>query len=75
MNQETKHKFHKCSKEDCFVCNGGLKYCDACGGAEVTLPFNCPERKMTEDEERKIANYDLDYVNGGWVIPKKKIYA
>lgn len=32
-----KHKLHKCDDENCFICNGGLAYCEVCHLGEVEL--------------------------------------
>jgi hypothetical protein len=36
------HVFHKCDKDDCFICNGGLSLCVVCGQGEVELQPECP---------------------------------
>lgn len=60
------HKQHKCDKEDCFVCKGGLYLCDICGGAEAALPTDCPGKALEEEELRQISTGLLDFVNGEW---------
>lgn len=32
-----KHQCHKCNKNDCFICEGGLLYCEVCHLGEVEL--------------------------------------
>ena len=32
-----KHQYHKCNKNDCFICEGGLLYCEVCHLGEVEL--------------------------------------
>lgn len=46
-----------------------LGLCKVCGGAEASLTTHCPNRKLTEDEERKIIKGDLDFLDGMWIIP------
>lgn len=31
------HQYHKCNKNDCFICEGGLLYCEVCHLGEVEL--------------------------------------
>jgi len=44
-------------------CNGEvvLALCKVCGGAEASLPKNCPGRRLTEEESSKIINGQLDF--------------
>ena len=35
------HVFHKCSNDDCYVCNAGLSLCTICGQAEGELEKFC----------------------------------
>lgn len=44
-----------------------LQHCKVCGGAEGTLPKNCPGRRMTEEEEALVWCRKLDFVNGRWL--------
>lgn len=61
------HVFYKTQDKDRpdAICdkNGEvvLKLCRICGGTEITLPTNCPGRKLTIDEEEKIKNQELDF--------------
>lgn len=51
----------------CNICDGGLALCKVCGGAEASLPTECPGRRMTEQEELDVQTGCLNYVNGHWV--------
>ena len=55
-----KHSFHK--RED------GLLHCYVCGGAEVTLPKECPGQKMTDKEAELVGSGKLNYINGKWIL-------
>jgi hypothetical protein len=43
-----------------------LGLCRVCGGAECSLPTNCPGRILTGKEEDLICADELDYVDGCW---------
>ena len=57
---------HKCNRDQCGICDGGLSVCLVCKGAEATLPSECPGRALTEEEEAQIGAGLLDYVGGKW---------
>lgn len=40
------HVFHKCSKEHCMICEGGLLHCEVCGEGEGTLADYCPGKRQ-----------------------------
>lgn len=42
-----------------------LALCRVCGGAEATLPPECPGRKLTESEELNISSGKMDFALGG----------
>lgn len=50
----------------CSVCSGGLFICKVCGGAEGSLPTECPGKPMTSDEEDAVYAGRHDFVNGEW---------
>jgi len=56
------HVFHKCNDPNCSVCNGGLAYCDVCGGAENSLPNACPGYRMDDHEQALVASGNLNFV-------------
>lgn len=61
-----KHTQHTCEDENCNVCRGGLSLCTICGGAEGSMPTECPGRPLTMKEDDDIYNGKLDFINGGW---------
>ena len=66
------HKKQRCSSEcgDCNVCI--LYLCETCGGAEASLPSECPGRRMSAMEEELVQAKLLDFKSGGWVPGKRK---
>lgn len=67
-----KHRLYRCDghceQEHCPYCDGGLSYCPTCGGAEGSLPEDCPQRRMTDEEEKAVYRGELDFrvKLGGW---------
>lgn len=61
------HHFHRCDSGDCAICDGGLKYCLVCGGAESSLPSDCPGVRMTEQQEELISTGLLNFQDGEWM--------
>lgn len=60
-----------CRCEDprfCPVCEGGLKHCRTCGGAEGSLPTECPGVRMTEQQETEVYARELDFIDGAWKV-------
>lgn len=55
------------SDRSCPVCDGGLSICVTCGGAEASIPSNCPQRPMTPEEQDDVAAGTLDFFNGRWL--------
>lgn len=53
------HDFHE--RED------DLAHCKVCGGAEGSLPTDCPGVKMTSEQEDKVYGCELDFRCGEWV--------
>lgn len=45
-----------------------LSLCLVCGGAEATLPSECPGRDLTNEEEDAIEAQRLDYEGGQWRV-------
>ncbi len=66
----TKHTLYKCPPEcdhpHCPICEGGLALCIVCGGAEGSLPTDCPGYKMSQTQEDNVFNKTLDFINGEW---------
>lgn len=50
----------------CPICDGGLKWCKVCNGAEGSLPFECPGEPMTEAQEKAVQAGTLNFFAGGW---------
>jgi hypothetical protein len=65
-----RHLRYRCPPdcERCCICEGGLYSCVTCGGAEGSLPTDCPGRRMTSEEQDEVYAERLNYVRGaGWV--------
>lgn len=61
-----RHVQHVCQDEDCFVCNGGLSWCTVCGGAEASMPAECPGDMMTQYQQDEIQGGRLNFKDGAW---------
>lgn len=66
--QQWKHVLHTCNREGCFICNGVLAQCIVCGGAEATLPTECPGVQMTQEQQDAVQLNQNDYINGSWTV-------
>lgn len=54
----------------CMFCDGGLSSCTVCGGAEGSLPTDCPGVEMTKQQADGVYAGSIDYREGrGWVVP------
>jgi hypothetical protein len=65
-----KHHLHRCDDEHCYPCRGGLALCTICGGAEASMPTDCPGRPMEPYEQDWVQDGSMDYRRkqpGGWV--------
>lgn len=56
-----------CERPRCPIHEGGLASCTVCGGAEGSLPKDCPGVSMTPEQEDAVYDGNLDFVNGVWV--------
>jgi hypothetical protein len=57
----------RCDRDHgCPICDGGLALCTVCGGAEASLPHECPGYRMTADQEDAVQAGTLDFRNGDW---------
>lgn len=56
--RETAHDFY--DRED------GLAHCKVCGGAEGSLPTDCPGRLMTAEEQDEVYAGARDFRAGFW---------
>ena len=52
----------------CNYCEVGLASCDVCGGAEGSLPTDCPGRRMTQYELSFVFVGELDFKDGSWKV-------
>lgn len=52
----------------CMVCDGALALCVVCGGAEGSLPTDCPGRQLTSEEQDHIYEGVLDFVDGVMIL-------
>lgn len=59
----------KCMDDDCGgTCNYCCLFiCEVCGGAEASLPTDCPGRRLTNEESEGIEAGKLDYLSESWV--------
>jgi hypothetical protein len=62
----TAHVLHSCTDERCQICIGGLSLCNVCGGAEGSLPTECPGVRMTEQQEELVYAGVLNFIDGQW---------
>lgn len=61
------HILHKCDDEHCPACPGGLTLCTVCGGAEASLPTECPGRRMTLEEQDNVQAGNIDFKGGHFI--------
>jgi len=68
----TTHTKYECATPcqepgSCRFCDGGLFLCTVCGGAEGSLPIQCPGYKMTPKEEEDVYAGRINYTfRQGW---------
>ena len=62
------HKQLECKDPDCGgMCNACcLAICTVCGGAEGSLPTECPGVEMTTQESCMVLEGITDYYDGAW---------
>lgn len=63
------HREHECNEEVCWICEGRLFLCTICGGAEGTLPYECPGVRMTQAQATDVISLRKDFVGGEWRVP------
>lgn len=57
-----------CREEgSCPICDGGLGICKVCGGAEGSLPTECPGEKMSQQQDHSVFIGIIDFKGGEWV--------
>ncbi len=62
------HTMHACHEDECFICNGGLALCNVCGGAEASMPTDCPGRRLTADELDAIQDGTINFKDGSFFV-------
>ena len=66
----------ECSKTHgdaiCPICDGGLRLCKVCNGAEGSLASECSGRFVSESEQDAIMASELDFVGGRWVAGRAR---
>ncbi len=66
-----RHLYAHCTREECYgchLCAGGLAVCQTCGGAEGSLPTDCPREWMGAEREEAVYAGLLDYRRReGWI--------
>lgn len=60
------HVLHHCTDEACRICPGELASCTVCGGAEASMPTDCPGIYMTGLQMDAVQAGQLDYYEGAW---------
>jgi hypothetical protein len=59
---------HNCNNDAvCPICDGGLSVCSVCGGAEGSMPTECPGFMMSPVEAQAVYKGEIDFRNGAWV--------
>ena len=63
------HKIHKsCSAPACPICEGGLEFCETCGGFEGSMTTDCPGSVVSTFLADEVYRGEIDYRRGhGWV--------
>lgn len=56
-----------CKIHGCAICEGGLAYCKVCGGAEASLPTECPGEKMSAQTADDVVACRMDFKGGKWI--------
>lgn len=63
-----RHILHACNAERCFVCDGGLALCEICGGAEASMPKDCPGYRLHAKRLDAIQDGKIDFIDGKWIV-------
>lgn len=51
---------------------GGLSFCPLCGGAEGSLPAECPKARMHPLEEQRVYAGGLNFIKGRWQVERPR---
>lgn len=63
----TEHTQHVCTRFGCIICNGGLKCCTVCSGAECCMPTDCPGHLFPYEVQMAVCHGEVDYTEvKGW---------
>lgn len=62
------------NQHDYYDREDGLAHCKICGGAEASLPTDCPGVRMSEVEEGAVQAGLFDFKNGQWRQNKVTFY-
>lgn len=62
----TKYKHVDCDLSYCMFCEGGLFSCTVCGGAEASLPTDCPGVRMGRWAQDEVQAGRLNFREGQW---------
>ena len=60
------HKMGKLDHSD-----GGLEFCETCGGCGSSLTTNCQGKTLTNAQENLVSNGKLDFVGTKWVYVRE----
>jgi hypothetical protein len=52
---------------DFYDRDDGLQHCKVCNGAEGSLTTDCPGRRMTDAEEERVYDGEIDFKDGQWI--------
>lgn len=68
-----RHKKARCRPDafdcdGCYLCNGDLFACETCGGAEASLPTECPGTMMDSIMCDMVQRSRVDYKRGRWIF-------
>jgi hypothetical protein len=59
----------------CPICDGGLSLCTVCGGAEGSMPTDCPGHRMQAEVSDAVYAGEVDYDRrDGWVQRDVRTY-
>lgn len=59
-------KHENCTTEHCPICEGELKYCTVCHGAEIDLTTECPGIQISDEYRDEVRDKYIDFIDGQW---------